>query len=175
MARRKSRKRKAAPMFHRVRSRKVGRRTRSRRRRSGLSELMTPAGAMAAVRGIGGGAAGGFAAGIAHDMVKNQQPILRVGLELVGSALAYTLVGPNIGAGAAGGFAALESAGLRSQFMSESSPYADPDAINELPPVLNENGEQMTLMESDGQQFYLDEQTGDTYLAEEVYPQLSAY
>ena len=146
----------------------------ARRRRSGLSELMTPAGAMAAGRGILGGAAGGFAGGVFHGLVKDQSPIIRIGVGAVGSALIYALVGPNVGAGMAGGITAIETAGLRSQFMNEGEEYADPDALNQLPPVLNENGEAMTLMEADGQLYYLDETSGESYLAEEVYPQYAA-
>lgn len=145
-----------------------------RRKRSGLSELMTPAGAMAAGRGILGGAAGGFAGGILQGLVKDQSPIVRIGVGAVGSALIYALVGPNVGAGMAGGITAIETATLRTQFMNEGGDYADPDALNQLPPVLNENGDPMTLMEADGELYYLDEATGDSYLAEEVYPQYAA-
>lgn len=147
-------------------------RRRRARRRSGLSEIMTPAGAMAAGRGIISGAAGGFASRFVHSAARNQSGLIRLGIGVVVSALTYGIVGPNAGAGMAGGFAAIESEKLSTNLLNED-PYADPDAINQLPPVLNDNGEAMTLMESDGEMFYLDESTGDAYALSEVYPTMA--
>ena len=146
--------------------------SRARRRvKRGLSELMTPAGAMSAIKGAGLGAVGGFGAGVIDNMTSSLPKLGRVAVALGSSVLTHALVNEKIGAGMAGGFAYGMTQNLRAQFMSEDDIYADPDALNQLPPVLNENGEELTLMEDETGLYLLDESTGETYLAEEIYPQ----
>lgn len=169
--RRKSASRRTRSMSEPGRRRSTRRKTSRRRHRGGLREIMTPAGAMAAGRGVLGGAAGGIGAGIVRKAAANLPTLGRVGVGLLGSALIYGVLGwQNVGAGFAGGYAALETQGMAG--LQEGHPYADPDALNQLPPVLNENGEPLTLMEDEqtGDVLFLDEATGETYLAEEIYP-----
>jgi hypothetical protein len=76
-------------------------------------------------------------------------------------------------AGMAGAFAALESKPAYDKFLAEDDDmmmFAQDDSINELPMILNENGEQITLSQDEsGEVIYLNEETGETMLAEEVY------
>ena len=53
--------------------------------------------------------------------------------------------------------------------------YADPDAINQLPAMMSENGDPITLAQSDEGLVYLNENTGEVTLAENVYLQENAY
>lgn len=156
------------------RSRRIGR---SRRKRGGLSELWNPQTAAAAAKGIGAGALGGFIAGGAHKMIANQQPLTRYALGAGASFITYALLGyPMMSAGMAGAFTALESEKLYSGMLNEGDMYADPDAINQLPVMMNENGEVVTLAQNaNGEMVYLNETTGDVTLAEDVYLNENVY
>lgn len=151
------------------RSRRIGR---ARRKRGGLSELWNPSTAAAAAKSIGAGALGGFIAGGAHKMISNQQPLTRYALGAGASFITYALLGyPMMSAGMAGAFTALESEKLYNGLLNENGDmYADPDAINQLPVMMNENGDVVTLAQNAaGEMVYLNEATGDVTLAEDVY------
>jgi len=160
----------------------VGKRKTSRRRRShGLSAIFTPAGAMAAGKAILGAAGGGFFAGVGHKMMKDQNVGIRLGAGVVVSALLYAVVGmPNVAAGFAGGVTALESDAMTTKLMSEmglsAGKYADAGAANMLPSIMGPSGQPLSLMEDTdtGEMLYFDEGTGETFLAEDVYPQYSS-
>lgn len=157
----KRRKRKSAPT--------MTRRRRSKKR--GLSELFTPATATAAAKVIGSAAVGGLIAGAANKVLAKQNMLTRYGIQFAGSFLTYSVVGmPNMAAGMAGAFAALESQGFVNKLLAEE--FADENAINELPDMMNENGEPLTLAQDEnGNVVYLNEATGEVTLAEEVYLQ----
>lgn len=154
----------------------AGRKRRSTRRRTGLSAAFTHAGLVAAAKQILGGSAGGFAAGIGHKAMASMSPLARAGVQLAVSFGVTSLVGwPNIGAGYAGGAAALESQAMTEKLLSEvgigAGKYADSRAANQLPMMLNDNGNVLTLMEDENGTFvYMDENNGNAYLAESVYP-----
>ena len=80
-------------------------------------------------------------------------------------------------AGMAGAFTALESERLYNGLLNENGDmYADPDAINQLPVMMNENGEVVTLAQNaNGEMVYLNETTGDVTLAEDVYLNENVY
>ena len=56
--------------------------------------------------------------------------------------------------------------------MNEDGDFADVEALNEMPMLMNENGETITLQEDGaGNMIYLNEATGETTLAEDVFLQ----
>lgn len=172
MAKRKkqTRRRKAcSPVMY-------ARRCRSRRK-TGLSEIFTPATAKAAAQTIGAGALGGLAAGALNRVLTKQNNITRYGIEMAVSFVTYAVFGyPNMAAGMAGAFTAVESNPIYSKFLAEDNLFADDNSINELPLMMNENGEVISLQEDQfGDMVYLNEATGDTTLAEEVYLQEDVY
>jgi len=149
----------------------VVRKTYKRRKKSGLSEMFSATTAQAAAKTIGAGALGGFIAGGASKMIANQAPLTRYGLAAGASFITYALLGyPNMAAGMAGAFTALESEKLYAGLLNEDADiYADPDAINQLPVMMNENGDVITLaQDASGEMVYLNEATGDVTLAEDV-------
>lgn len=139
-------------------------------RRKGLSEFFNASTAMAGAKAIGAGALGGFIAGGAHRLVATQQPLTRYALGAGASFLTYALLGyPMMASGMAGAFTAIESQKLYDGMLNEDF-YADPDAINQLPVMMNENGDVITLaQDASGDMVYLNESTGDVTLAEDVY------
>lgn len=155
--------------------RKHSRRRSTRRRSRSLSSIFTPAGAMAAGKGILGGAAGGFAAGVGHKMMSGQHAAVRIGAAAVVSAVLYSVVGyPNVAAGFAGGVAALEGEAMTNKLMSEmgAGKYADASSLNTMPAPLSDNGVPMQLMEDGetGEMFYFDENTGAAVPVSSIYP-----
>ncbi len=161
----------------RRRSSKPTRRRRSSRRRTGLSAAFTHAGIMSAAKTMLGGAGGGLAAGVAHKVMGSMPPLARIGIQMAISYATTAVVGwPNIGAGYAGGATALESQEVTDKLLSEAGimtgRYADSNAANQLPLVLNDNGQMLNLCEDEnGTYVYLNENTGDAYLAESIYPE----
>lgn len=147
------------------------------RRRVGLSAAFTHAGIMSAAKTMIGGAGGGVAAGVAHKAMNSMTPLARIGVQMAISYGITAVVGwPNIGAGYAGGAAALEAQEVTGNLLSEvgigTGRYADANAANELPLVLNDNGEILNLCEdSNGTYVYLNERSGEAYLAESIYPE----
>ena len=145
-----------------------------RTKKSGLSELFSPATAKAAATSIGAGALGGLAAGALNRVLTKQNNITRYGIEIGASFVTYALLGyPNMAAGMAGAFTAIESTPIYNKFLAEDTDFfAQEDSINELPLMMNENGEVISLQEdSSGNMVYLNEATGETTLAEQVYLQ----
>ena len=151
----------------------------TKRKRKGLSELFSPSTAIAGAKTIGAGAIGGLLSGIATKMLTDQKPLTRYGLQVGASFITYALLGfPSMASGMAGGFVALETAKMidSSSAMNEDSDiYADPDAINQLPAMMSENGDPITLAQSDEGMIYLNENTGEVTLAEDVYLQEDVY
>jgi hypothetical protein len=150
-----------------------------RKKRSGMSELFSPSTAIAGAKTIGAGAIGGLLSGIATKMIADQKPLTRYGLQVGASFITYALLGfPSMASGMAGGFVALETAKMmdKNTAMNEDGDmYADPDAINQLPAMMSENGDPITLAQSDEGLVYLNENTGEVTLAENVYLQENAY
>lgn len=161
----RTRKRAAAHMPTRRRS--------TRRKKSGLSEFFSPATAHAGAKVIGAGAIGGLIAGATNRILTKSNDITRLGIELGASFVTYAVLGyPHMSSGMAGAFVALESAPIYNKFLAEDDDdmFADDDAINELPEMMNENGEVISLAEdSQGNAVYLNESTGEVTLAEDVY------
>lgn len=177
----KTKHKKAAPARRRRRimhSKPVHRRRRRRLSEDGLSELFNPETAKAAAKVIGAGAIGGLLAGGVNKVLSRQSNITRYGIEIGASFLTYALLGyTNTAAGMAGAFAALEGAPVYNKFLNEDGDfYANPDSLNEMPMLMNENGEMITLQEDGaGNMVYLNESTGETTLAEDVYLEESTY
>jgi len=169
MAKRKKTTRKRRSTMSAASPKRMIRRKRSTRRK-GLSEMFTASTAMAAAKSIGAGALGGFIAGGAHRLVATQQPLTRYALGAGASFITYALLGyPMMASGMAGAFTAIESQKLYDGMLNEDF-YADPDAINQLPVMMNEDGDVITLaQDASGEMIYLNEATGDVTLAEEVY------
>lgn len=152
--------------------RRVTRRRRKTMSETSLAELFTPQTAKAAAANLGAGAIGGLIAGAANRILTKQNNITRYGVEIGASFITYAVLGyPAMSAGMAGAFAALESTPIYNKFLAEDEiNYADSDALNEMPLMLNEDGEVISLQQdSDGNMVYLNEATGETTLAEEVY------
>jgi len=148
-----------------------------RKKRSGMSELFSPTTAIAGAKTIGAGAIGGLISGLATKMIADQKPLTRYGLQVGASFITYALLGyPAMASGMAGGFIALETQKMMATSMNEDyDMYADPDAINQLPAMMSENGDPITLAQSDEGMVYLNENTGEVTLAEDVYLQENAY
>jgi hypothetical protein len=168
----------------RRRRRMVSKPVARRRRRRGmsedgiLSEFFNPQTAKAAAQVVGAGAVGGFLAGGVSKVVANQPFGTRLAVEFGASFVTYALLGyPNMAAGMAGAFAAGESQNIYSKFLNEDgAEYADDSALNELPYLMNEDGDTITLQQDgSGSMVYLNESTGETTLAEEVYLNESVY
>jgi hypothetical protein len=172
------RKKKSSPKRRIVRRASVA--PRRRRRRRGMSEgttlaeLFNPATAKAGAQVIGAGAVGGLIAGGVARILSKQPAITRYGVEIAASFATYALLGyPSMSAGMAGAFAAQEFTPVYSKFLNEDEVmFAEEDSINELPVMLNEEGEVITLQEDGaGNMVYLNEATGETTLAEDVFLQ----
>ena len=159
----------AAPKRMRMRTR--------RRAKRGLSELFSPETARAAATVVSSGALGGAMAGGAHKIIANQKNLVRYGIEGAASFLTYAVLNkPSMAAGMAGAFAALELQPIYTKFLNEDADFAEADAINELPMFMNEAGEPLTLSADDmGTPVYLNEATGETTLAEDVFLQEETY
>jgi hypothetical protein len=159
--------------------RRTRRRTRKGMGETMLAELFNPATAHAAAMNIGAGALGGMIAGAANRILTKQNTVTRYGVEIGASFITYAVLGyPAMSAGMAGAFAALESTPVYNKFLAEDDEniYANPDSLNELPMMLNENGETITLQEdAAGNMVYLNENTGETTLAEDVYLEEGTY
>lgn len=139
-------------------------------RRKGLSEIFTPAGFMAAGKNTLMGAAGGATATfVDKQFLTGQSGLVRFGSHVALSVLAWAIGQPAAGAGVAGAAAALM---MQDMGLGENGGWADPNALNQLPVFLDENGKEFYLSE-DGQAFYLDE-AGNPYLLSEdgqaIYP-----
>lgn len=151
---------------------------RRRRRRSmnegtSLAELFNPQTARAGAKVIGAGAIGGMIAGGLNKILSRQSMVTRVGIELGASFATYALLGyPSMSAGMAGAFASQEFSPVYSKFLNEGEEvtFAEEDSINELPTMMNENGDVISLQEdASGNMVYLNEATGEATLAEDVY------
>lgn len=169
---------KPARRRRRVMHSKPIRRRRRRLNEDGLSELFNPETAKAAAKVIGAGAIGGLLAGGVNKVLSRQSMMTRYGIEIGASFLTYALLGyTNTASGMAGAFAALEGAPIYNKFLADDGDfYADPNALNEMPMMMNENGEMITLQEDGaGNMVYLNEATGETTLAEDVYLEEATY
>jgi hypothetical protein len=175
-----AKKKKASPKKRRVtRSFNIKGSVTPRRRRRRLSEstnlgeLFNAQTAKAAASVIGAGALGGLIAGAANKVLSKQPNITRYGIEIGASFITYALLGyPNVSSGMAGAFAALEGAPVYNKFLNEDADFADIEALNEMPMLMNENGEEITLQQDmAGDMVYLNEATGETTLAEDVFLQ----
>lgn len=136
-------------------------RTTSRRRKSGLSEMFSPSTATAAARNLGAAAIGGILAAQVSRILSKQPAPARIGGSIIASFLTYAVGGyPSMAAGMAGAFAATESQPYMTKMLNESNEYdyADAGALNEMPVYLNEDGEAIYLNED-----------GEMELAEEIY------
>ena len=154
------------------------RRRRHHSRKHGLSEMFNAQTAHAAAQVVGAGALGGFAAGALNRILTKQNTTMRLGIELGASFVTYAVLGyPSMSAGMAGAFAAIESVPVYNKFLAEGEDmFAEEDSINELPLMMNEEGEVISLQEDgSGNMVYLNEATGETTLAEDVYLQEEAY
>ena len=143
---------------------------RRRKRTKGMSEIFSSATASAGAKVIGAGALGGLIGGFANKILQKQMPITRYGLEIGASFITYALLGyPSMSAGMAGAFTALETQGLTGKFLNDDDTFADDNSLNELPEMLNENGESMTMLQDDdGNVAFLNEDTGEMTMAEDV-------
>lgn len=143
---------------------------RKRKRTKGMSEIFSSATASAGAKVIGAGALGGLIGGFANKILQKQMPITRYGLEIGASFITYALLGyPSMSAGMAGAFTALETQGLTGKFLNDDNMFADDNSLNELPEMLNENGESMTMLQDDdGNVAFLNEDTGEMTMAEDV-------
>jgi len=145
---------------------------RRRKRTKGMSEIFTSATATAGAKVIGAGAVGGLIAGFAQKILSKQMPVTRYGIEIGASFVTYALLGyPSMSAGMAGAFAALETQNLTGKFLNDDDDgmFADPDSLNELPEMLNENGETITMLQDDsGEMMFLNEDTGEITMSDEV-------
>jgi len=144
-----------------------------------LGELFNPATAKAGAQVMGAGALGGIIAGGLNKILANQKMVTRVGIELGASFATYALLGyPSMSAGMAGAFASQEFTPFYNKFLNEdeSTTFAEEDSINELPIMMNENGETISLQEDgSGNMIYLNEATGEATLAEDVYLEEDTY
>lgn len=176
------RKKKSAPKKRRsvrsfnIRGSVTPRRRRRRSMNEGttLAELFNPATAKAGAQVIGAGAVGGLIAGGVARILSKQPAITRYGVEIAASFATYALLGyPSMSAGMAGAFASQEFSPVYSKFLNEDEVmFAEEDSINELPIMMNEEGETITLQEDGaGNMVYLNEATGETTLAEDVFLQ----
>jgi len=143
---------------------------RRRKRTKGMSEIFSSATASAGAKVIGAGAVGGLIAGFTNKILQKQMPITRYGVEIGASFITYALLGyPSMSAGMAGAFTALETQGLTGKFLNDDDMFADDNSLNELPEMLNENGESMTMLQDDeGNVAFLNEDTGEVTMAEDV-------
>ena len=143
---------------------------RRRKRTKGMSEIFSSATASAGAKVIGAGALGGLIGGFANKILQKQMPITRYGLEIGASFITYALLGyPSMSAGMAGAFTALETQNLTGKFLNDDDTFADDNSLNELPEMLNENGETMTMLQDDeGNVAFLNEDTGEMTMAEDV-------
>jgi hypothetical protein len=167
---------KTTPMKRRKKITKAARPRRRRRsmKENGLSAMFSPETAQAAGRVVGAGAIGGILGGALNRVLTKQNNLTRLGVQIGASFITFAVLKyPNMSAGMAGAFAALESKPAYDKFLAEDDDmmmFAQDDSINELPMILNENGEQITLSQDEsGEVIYLNEETGETMLAEEVY------
>lgn len=143
---------------------------RRRKRTKGMSEIFSSATASAGAKVIGAGALGGLIGGFTNKILQKQMPITRYGLEIGASFITYALLGyPSMSAGMAGAFTALETQGLTGKFLNDDDMFADDNSLNELPEMLNENGESMTMLQDDeGNVAFMNEDTGEVTMAEDV-------
>jgi translation elongation factor P/translation initiation factor 5A len=143
---------------------------RRRKRTKGMSEIFSSATASAGAKVIGAGALGGLIGGFANKILQKQMPITRYGLEIGASFITYALLGyPSMSAGMAGAFTALETQTLTGKFLNDDDMFADDNSLNELPEMLNENGESMTMLQDDeGNVAFMNEDTGEMTMAEDV-------
>lgn len=142
-----------------------------RKRTKGMSEIFTSATATAGAKVIGAGAVGGLIAGFAQKILSKQMPITRYGLEIGASFVTYALLGyPSMSAGMAGAFTALETQNLTGKFLNDDNEmFANSTSLNELPEMLNENGETITMLQDDnGEMMFLNEDTGEITMSEDV-------
>ena len=142
-----------------------------RKRTKGMSEIFTSATATAGAKVIGAGAVGGLIAGFAQKILSKQMPITRYGLEIGASFVTYALLGyPSMSAGMAGAFTALETQNITGKFLNDDSEmFANPSSLNELPEMLNENGESITMLQDDdGNIAYMNESTGEMTMADDI-------
>jgi len=141
-----------------------------RKRSKGMSEIFTAATAQAGGKVIGAGALGGLIAGFAQKILVKQNPITRYGIEIGASFVTYALLGyPSMSAGMAGAFTALETQGLSKMFLNDDDMYADPQSLNELPEMMNENGDTITMLQDDdGNIAYMNESTGEMTMADDI-------
>lgn len=157
----------------------IRRRKRRSLSESGLSAMFNPQTAQAAGRVVGAGAIGGLLAGGLNRVLTKSNNLTRIGIQIGASFVTYALLKyPNMSAGMAGAFAAMESKPLYDRFLAEDDEtmFADEDSINSLPMVLDEDGNALTLsQDEDGNVVYLNENTGQTMLAEDVYLQEEAF
>ena len=168
---------KKTPMKRRKKITKAARPRRRRRsmKEEGLSAMFSPETAQAAGRVVGAGAIGGILGGALNRVLTKQNNLTRLGVQIGASFITFAVLKyPNMSAGMAGAFAALESKPAYDKFLAEDEDdmqmFAQDDSINELPMILNENGEKITLSQDEsGDVIYLNEETGETMLAEEVY------
>ena len=71
----------------------------------------------------------------------------------------------------AGAFTALETQNLTGKFLNDDDGemFANPSSLNELPEMLNENGETITMLQDDnGEMMFLNEDTGEITMSEDV-------
>jgi len=169
-------------------SRKVSRRTHSRRKKGVLSELFSPATATATAKTMVGAGIGGYAYGIVEPTINDNisNPLGRTAVALGLSFVASSVLKmPNVSSGIAGALG--YSMARKSLGLSEMNDYdyASKESLNEIPEYLDEAGNPVYLAE-DGTYKYMDEMNEEememmdemgepVYLAEPIYLADSIY
>lgn len=159
-------------------SRRGRKTTRRRKKARGLSEIFSPASFKDGGRASLSGALGGGIGFLADMLVPEGKPGLRAIVHIGASILLAGGFGmPNAGAGLAGAYVNNVAKDMYNKTLSEMDreEYADPDALDQYPDALDENGEAMYLAE-DGNFYYLEEfdlaEDGNYYLSETMQANL---
>jgi len=145
-------------------TRRTTRRT-TRRKKTGLSELFNPKMAQAQFKTTAVGGLGGAGAALIYSVTPNWQPWQRLAAGL-GASFVTGVLGrmPDLSAGMAGGTTACALISSGTITMSEMSQHNYAKGIEQLPMVLNENGDELYLQE--GEDLYLQEDD-NMYLQED--------
>ena len=157
---------------------KRGSRRRRRSKKTGLSEIFTPAGFKEGGKTAISGALGGGVSFLVDMLVPKSNQGLRAIAQL---GTAIVLAGgfqmPNMGAGVMGAYANNMANGLYTKTLNEmeEEEFADEDALDEYPDALDEDGNPMYLADN-GNFYYLEEfelaEDGNYYLSEDMQANL---
>jgi len=153
-------------------SAKGGRRRRSSRKGI-LSEMFTPATAMASGKAVLSGVVGGMASRVVGKIIPGENKLTSALVNLGASFLASSVLKmPNLGAGIAGAYGAQifdQLAGGMSED-NEETDYASVNGLDKYPDALDENGNPLFLSE-DGNFYYLEEmELAESFQDTNMYP-----